>query len=165
MCYCDILLLECSLPRPEPRVATAGLLTTPTPGQASSPPPLGLLSRLNADYTTYDDEVASFTENNNNSRNNKARSESSNSRITPVPNIKSRIEPKNEVSVNEGFRRRFINKLNVHGTHGLCSLSRAWPIFLLILCRNIILAFKFNSIVTAFIQCMPDVWTKFKSDG
>ena len=80
-------------------MATAGLLTTPTPGQTCSPPPLGLLSRLNADYTTYDDEVASFTENNNNSHysNNKARSESSNNRITPVPNIKSKIEPKNEV--------------------------------------------------------------------
>ena len=78
-------------------MATAGLLTTPNPSQTSSPPPLGLLSRLTADYTTYDDEVASFTENNNSNSNNKARSESSNSRITPVPNIKSRIEPKNEV--------------------------------------------------------------------
>ena len=44
---------------------------------------------------------------------------------------------------------------------------RSWALslFLMKLCEDIILSFKFNSIVKAFIQCMPDVCTKFKSEG
>ena len=100
MRFIMMILLEGSLPRPEPRLATGCLHTAP------SPPPLCLLSRLSADYTTYDDEVASYTENNNidtdnsNTYNNNVRSESSHSRNTPVPNIKSKMEPKNEVDLN-----------------------------------------------------------------
>ena len=78
-------------------MATGCLHTAPSP-----PPPLCLLSRLSADYTTYDDEVASYTEKNNidTDSNTYVRSESSHSRNTPVPNIKSKMEPKNEVDIN-----------------------------------------------------------------
>ena len=90
-----LLLSDSSLHRPQPRLATPGMfppLPVPmTPSMSSSMTPsvsplvtLGSGSRLSADYTTYDDEIASFTRNSNTSN-------------TPVPNIKTKFEPKNEV--------------------------------------------------------------------
>ena len=99
-----MLLSDSSLHRPQPRLATPGMFrplpvtmtpsVTPfmTPSMSSSMTPsvsplvtLGSESRLSADYTTYDDEIASFTRNSNTSN-------------TPVPNIKTKFEPKNEVN-------------------------------------------------------------------
>ena len=92
-----MLLSDSSLHRPQPRLATPGMFpplpVTMTPSMSSSMTPsvsplvtLGSGSRLSADYTTYDDEIASFTRN----------SKTSN---TPVPNIKTKFEPKNEVII------------------------------------------------------------------
>merc|ERR550525_1412309 len=53
---------------------------------------LGSGSRLSADYTTYDDEIASFTRNSNTSN-------------TPVPNIKTKFEPLNHRTVFDDSRR------------------------------------------------------------
>ena len=100
--FCDFI--ESSLLRPEPRLAAGGIY--PAPSRQAPTPVFGLPSRLEDDYTTYDDEIASFTENqcmehnsshNNNNIHSNVRSESSHSRKTPVPNIKSKLEPKNEV--------------------------------------------------------------------
>ena len=92
-----MLLSDSSLHRPQPRLATPGMFPplpgTMTPSMSSSMTPsvsplvtLGSGSRLSADYTTYDDEIASFTRNSNTSN-------------TPVPNIKTKFEPKNEVII------------------------------------------------------------------
>ena len=96
-----MLLSDSSLHRPQPRLATPGMFpplpVTMTPSMSSSMSSsmtpsvsplvtLGSGSRLSADYTTYDDEIASFTRNSNTSN-------------TPVPNIKTKFEPKNEVII------------------------------------------------------------------
>ena len=88
-----LLLSDSSLHRPQPRLATPGMFpalpVTMAPSMTPSVSPLvtlGSESRLSADYTTYDDEIASFTRNSNTSN-------------TPVPNIKTKFEPKNEVII------------------------------------------------------------------
>ena len=92
-----MLLSDSSVHRPQPRLATPGMFpplpVTMAPSMSSSMAPsvsplvtLGSGSRLSADYTTYDDEIASFTRNSNTSN-------------TPVPNIKTKFEPKNEVII------------------------------------------------------------------
>ena len=93
-CFLVFLLLtsdsqDCPpLPRPEPRLATVGVY----PSLPLVPAPT---SRISVDYTLYDDEIASYTSNNNN-----------NFTATPptytppaVTNQKNKFEPKNEVCI------------------------------------------------------------------
>ena len=112
---------ESSLLRPEPRMAAGGIY--PAPSRQAPTPVFGLPSRLEDDYTTYDDEIASFTENNCMDHNMRSDSSHNNnnihSRKTPVPNIKSKLEPKNEVDTLQCIELKSKNSFCVEFTCNL----------------------------------------------